>query len=373
MFKPKLIFFLALGFVSNHFASEGWAAKICESSLRPGQSLGLFKIDPKSRRSSAIEFEILPNTRSFVISADPEGGTVAHDLMIAEIRDPDGKIFVAQSFTKPNCRKGCFGNRAYFPASASQMIPNDATFPKLKAGKWRAVVESSVAIDLAVSLRVQSQVLLASSQKMDRRTFKIYLYLTGSNGLSNKTFLDSTFNRETLPKMKAIFEKSNIKVEIKSVYALPKKFQKLSMIDEAGSISLTQLYAKLPLRDDGFNLIVVDELKSDIGSGFADGVSPGAPASLNKPHIVISNRPRSGERRLPTHALIAHEVAHGLGLFHVEEFDGLKDPLSSTQVGQGDLMDINYSGDLSDQAAWAFNLEQSLVIRSHPYVVPFVR
>jgi hypothetical protein len=316
------------------FSSASTAIPSTTNSPRPGGSrtldLGEILVGSDGL-TEPIEIVVPPNTRSLAVTATGETGDI---IAMASIAAADGADLVGLS-DMPDLRRyleETIGSRHMrdMPSRLRQ---------EAGVGAYSVVItDPSVVTSTLVYLRLATtgeslDVRLELPEMDGAKTLPLDVFVV--NGATEPLQPSA----RVLAQAASILRQAGIEVAWRVAEPLELEFGPVNA-DDVPSLDgpVSQLVAAAaPFGSDALDVFLV----GDLGTGIS-GLAPGSPGPL-LPHPLGGVIVRWHLQSSDTAKTIAHEVAHYLGVPHIEDVrdDGtvLKDPFGDTSTGRGNLME----------------------------------
>lgn len=334
--------------------------------------LGAAQIEAQSGLGPWISFAVPPGARALAVTTEAAGAGLA----LAQWQDGAGSLLIvpawlAGPFAPWLCTSGCVQRQAARPsAQTSQVVA--AAGSALPAGVWRLRAygfEPSSAKPAAAVAQLRVDAVYAADSGHGR--LRVNLCLTGALGIDAKVAVLHPRIQAAITQLRDIYAAAGIDVEIS---LRDVKAPQLLVEHDAGDAELSELFgsgAHLPM---GVNVFLVEQLYRTTASGtqaiagLAGGI-PGPPLQVGGAQsgvaVSLALGPAEDDR---LGVVIAHELAHFLGLFHTVEAaapgaEPLQDQLDDTDTGGQWLMHWSPQADSS-----AFSAEQARRIRASPWI-----
>jgi hypothetical protein len=315
------------------------------------------------------EFEIESGVQSFLLLLQGNPGV---EYLITELEGPDGKLVRADAssdeaasglgtaaapFFSPNRSVGDHGG-------ATLLVPND---PRLRVspGTWTAQIVSTSIV--AETLRIDLLEQHAEARPAAVR-IPLTIHLTGVEGMNSQSAAGHPRLQRAIDKIQSIYAGRSIRFEPVRFADIPGEFAELNDV-ELNSEQAKEMLA-FGSGNSGINLFVIERFESSQGLlGSVGGVSAAIPGDPRGGElfagIVVAT---SFSDDVPSSdllgAVMAHEIGHFMGLFHVVEANGLSDHLSDTDEASDDNLMYHLSRPGMDQ----LSVHQGMILRSFPGV-----
>ena len=310
-----------------------------------------------------LELTLPPDTLSLLleVEGDPDVEYLIHSLV-----GPQGALVVESPETE-EARASQLGAAAgpFFSANRSVaarggttlLAPNDP-FIEMVGGRYELGLRSSVNRHHDVQLNVWVQ----TGSAYPRRC-RVDLHIHRPSSIADDPTREARI-LDGVAAMETIYAAAGIETSVQGFHRheeLPSRLPSPSEDLEPYSRAFAQ-------GQSGLNLFVVDALGDEdppLG-GYASAIplSLRATSSFSGVVVALEFSDPSREADLLGYTM-AHESAHGLGLFHVREFAGWEDPLEDTTPGEGN----NLMGVLARHQDQNLSPSQALVMRTHPLCV----
>lgn len=272
-------------------------------------------------------------------------------------------------------------------AKSAVLIPNNDSVDLLPGtwtldlGSWSAVFDAAgeavpVGLDSAVHAFV-----LVRTEPVETATLDVALHFTGSGALTASSAPTTEQVVDALDALDDALEPNGITIGNISYTDLPDGFNTPLELAEGSCLesaaSRTLMQTPTPSRPDALNVFFVPDFTCnasgtqpfDLGpalAGIANGL-PGVPFSTSE-GVFVSTRYMVDTPALWT-KVVAHEIAHQLGLFHTTELSGtIFDPIADTPEGPIDNLMFWDPSVFPD--GFVLSPEQGRVLRNNPLVRP---
>jgi len=314
--------------------------------LLESTSLGTVEFDATGV-SGELSIEIPPDAVSFLVSVR---GTNDHFYTTASLTAPDGSQWVEFDWYKNSTHLLCIScvNRVASARSGYALFVPISPQRVMQAGIWRLQLlafDGNLPIQgLPGKAAVEVHIKRANIDPLNG-SVNIRVHLSGENGRLASNAEDDPELQSALNTMGELFSQVDISIDKVSYSDVSDSFQTLHEADYESLIAESQA------QPGELSFFLVGELNTDDGQlrGLTTVPGPwGAPTQRSG--IVISTAPQGGDTSSTLGAVMAHELGHYLGLFHVTEtaLGKIHDPipdtapfstnnLMSTQVGGGEL------------------------------------
>ncbi len=334
--------------------------------------IGAAPIEAQSGLSPWVSFAVPPGARALTVTTEAAGVGLA----LAQWQDGAGSLLIvpawlAGPFAPWLCTSGCVQRQAARPsAQTSQVVA--AAGSALPAGVWRLRAygfEPSTAKPAAALAQLRVNAVYAADSGHGR--LRVNLCLTGALGIDAKIAALHPRIQTAIKQLRDIYATAGIDVEValRDVQA-----PQLLVEHDAGDAELSELFGSgrdLPM---GINVFLVEQLYrttpagTQAIAGLAGGI-PGPPLQVGGAQsgvaVSLALGPAEDDR---LGVVIAHELAHFLGLFHTVEAAApgaapLEDQLDDTDTGDQWLMHWSPQADST-----AFSAEQARRLRTSPWI-----
>ena len=234
------------------------------------------------------------------------------------------------------------------------LVPNDP-YLVMNGGTYHLGIRSTLRRTHRVQLKTWVQTGTAYPQRC-----QLSVHIHRPTPLADDADIDDRI-LAAMTEMESIYEQAGIEVILEGLHQQ----------DQLGSELPNPAVDLEPYRNafvagrDGLNLYVVDSIGDEeppLG-GFASAIPLSARANglFSGVVVALGFSDPDQENDLLGYTM-AHESAHGLGLFHVQEFTGWEDPLTDTHPDKGN----NLLGVLARHQDRNVSASQALVMRTHP-------
>ena len=341
----------------------------------------------KDGNSPALEFDVPPCTRSFVITV---AGDSRFHYTLAELT-PIGhislvpKAWIQISASPMVCLTPCANRIVAQPAAAAFLFPN-TPLVDVAPGRHRLRVYAfqraiaGVSGHLPVVSKVEVHVDVVLGPALDEGPLKlpINLCLTGAGGVSAEGALKHPRVSAAMIEFGELMAPAGISAGPVRFFDVPASHRFIGSIDGPDS-DLARLFrsgAGLPV---GLNIFLVEKIAVATGGppgtgtilGLSGGI-PGPPRAMgcDRCGVVFALQQHAGQADL-LGGLMAHEVAHYLGLFHSTE-----PPDSEGKAIQDNILDTKADDQLNlmywavTEQSRALSPQQRVVLRLNPWLVP---
>lgn len=290
-------------------------------------------------------------------------GEFGVEYLIHELEGPQG-LLVSSEATTDEGRESGLGAAAgpFFSPNRSVaavggttlLVPNDPLLT-MTGGDYRLGLRSTTSHDHVLRLQVTAQIGDAYPERCD---LKLNLFLP------ERLEGDAAFTQRVqgaVEEMQSIYGAAGIDVERRQT-----QYRSDLLPDLPGPGDQVEPYGDLLRRGaEGHNLYVVESMGD--GEPSLGGYAAAIPVA-RRPDTIFSGVVVAADFSDPEREsdllgyTLAHESAHGLGLFHVQELVGWEDPLTDTDPSRGG----NLLAALARAEDRSISPAQALVMRSHP-------
>ena len=334
--------------------------------------LGAVQIEAQSGLGPWLTFAVPAGARALTVTTEAPGVGLA----LAQWQDGEGSLLIvpawlAGPFAPWLCTSGCVQRQAARPsAQTSQVVA--AAGSALPAGLWRLRAYGFEPFNAKPSSALaQLRVDAVYAADTGHGRLRVNLCLTGALGIDAKIAAAHPRIQAAILQLRDIYAAAGIDVEIalRDVQA-----PQLLVEHDAADAELSELFgsgAHLPM---AINVFLVEQLYRTTAAGtqaiagLAGGI-PGPPLQVGGAQsgvaVSLALGPAEDDR---LGVVIAHELAHFLGLFHTVEAaapgaDPLLDQLDDTDAGGQWLMHWSPQADST-----AFSAEQARRLRASPWI-----
>ncbi len=341
-------------------------------------------ITEKEGLSTAVDFELPACVRAFVITLSGDG---AYHYILSELTPVGGLSLVPKAWLQISsspmaCVTTCANRILAQPAQASFLFPN-TPLVDVAPGPHRLRVfafkrkdaANGAHIPVATEVKVRVDVVLGPDKGQELH-LPLNICTTGASGITAKTAATHSRVIAALASLKTLLAPAKIVAEPVRYFDVPPSHRFINSIQGPQS-DLAKLFRSGKGLPVGVNLFLVESIDIHAGgppgSGLIPGLSGGVPGppgqtGCDRCGVAVSlAKPPSQADLLGT--LMAHEVAHYLGLLHSTEMpdDGgasLHDNLPDTEKDADD--NLMFWAVTEKNAL--LTAQQSVVLRSSPWL-----
>ena len=309
---------------------------------------------------SSIDLSLPSETLSLLFEVE---GASSGEYLIHRLEGPQGSLVVEDPDTEEG-RQSNLGAAAgpFFSPNRSVaaqggttlLVPNDPLL-EMMGGDYTLGLRSSLAEGHRVRLRVWVQTGSAYPQRC-----RLPLHIHRPVSLADDSDVEARI-LGAIDGMTSIYGEAGIDLTLTGLH----RREDLGATLPSPSVNLEPYQAAFRRGEDGLNLYVVDALGDEDPAlgGYAAAIPLSVRPTSQFSGVVVALNFSDPDREEDLLAYtMAHESAHGLGLFHIREIAGWEDPLKDTIAGQG----ANLMGALARAQDRDLSASQALVMRSHP-------
>lgn len=323
-------------------------------------------------------FAVPPGTTALTITLTAQLG---HTLQLAEMLENQTTIvpatWIADAGQPWLYADGQERVRAA-PWQATFLLPNAPQVPildgllQLRAYAFDYDYVSDLRAPTATTLQVEVELVRKTPQQAQTGRLDLNLCLTGARGITAANALTHPRVQAALAVVKKSWQQAGIQLGEVRVFDVPS--QRLTVThDDGADLEMVELFALAKDQPPGIPLFLLEAVNLQTHDGLipAAGFTGGIPA----PHHM--GGPRTGialalkyDQPDTLGVIMAHEIGHFLGLFHVVEVHApgetpIEDALADTAPTPANLM---YN--TPDPAHLELTPQQGIVVRSGPWVTP---
>jgi hypothetical protein len=361
--RPKVIGWKALELVSQFSRKDGISdfiyfevpegTKTIQIEIYP-ETDNLYPLVSELQRMNNDKDKVVANLISSEIPNNIDGNS---------IRSAQSFGFLVGPYFSPNRSVGVT------PNYGSVVVPNNQNI-KLEPGTYRMKVQHRAKEASNPNFKIRILIQEYSPLKT-KKILPLHFRFAGTDGLNSKMLKNNEAFKQMIEELKTIFSNSDIEIKIASEADLKastndKNTSEINVFDEYKT-----LFSSEPV-ENGIKLYLLNPLPSllpgDAG-GYSYGI--GGPVMSKNYHtggIVITAQYLEYPKIMAT--IIAHELGHYLGLFHVKEpslllFDQILDTNPEIE-GPSNIMT---AGNPNDPTTLRFfSKEQGELIINHPAI-----
>lgn len=332
--------------------------------------LDLGQVEVSAGVSDEVEFLLPANVDSFMVFLEAAEGQQA---FISTLSGPTGPLVMdtyrpetPESERELLDRRGPQRMSPNPSVSASEisstLVPNGSSMQPV-GGLHRIVVGASDLVGREIDTRVHAWVLYREVE-VRRGVLDVHLYLTGAAGWTAENATEAPALQQALDEARAIFERADIALRIVDISDVPTRFATIE--DASGPGDLAELFEFGSGQESGLGLFIVDRFVAPL-AGTSGGI-PGpafSPGRASSGVAVAWQEAEDDPSRLAR--VIAHEVAHWLGLFHTSQRGLFADPIADTPVGEGERDNLMFA---ELEGGLIITPDQARVLRRHLEIRP---